>query len=79
MCLVFAVRFIAGERLTSSLKHPDGLWGSIQAPSEWAPVAFNPGLKWPGRVFVLNGGLDTTYKLSKLTDKPIPQAVRFKE
>jgi len=29
-------------------------------------------------VFVLNGGLDITYKLSKLTDKPIPQAVRFK-
>jgi len=46
---VFAVRFIAVERLISSLKHPDGLWGPIQAPSKWVPVAFNPGLKWPER------------------------------
>lgn len=45
MCRVFAVRFIAGEKFISSLKHPDGLWRPIQAPSEWAPVEFNPGLK----------------------------------
>jgi hypothetical protein len=45
--------------------------GLISASFDGLPISMS-------LVFVLNGGLDTTYKLSKVTDKPISQALRFK-